>query len=116
MALILFHDEAQEHAARKSKEEIEQRLGAKVRTEIQPLDRFYLAEDYHQKYYLQNVKELAGEIKAYYPDIEDLINSTVAARLNGIAGGFGDPLLLEKEIDEYGLSPRGSRIVQDVVY
>ena len=115
-AVILFHNESQEEAARDSKKTAEQQLGTKIQTAIEPLDRFYLAEDYHQKYYLQNVEELALEIKAYYPDIMDLVESTVAARLNGIAGGYGDPELLERELDSYGLSERGRAIVQDVVY
>jgi len=116
MAIILFHNEGQESAARQSKENVEQQLGTKIHTEIQPLDKFYLAEDYHQKYYLQNVEELAIEIKAYYPGIEGLTDSTVAARLNGIAGGYGDPELVGKELDSYGLTQRGKDIVQDVVY
>jgi len=116
MAMVLYHNEAQEEVARESKKMLEQRLGTRIHTEIQSLDRFYLAEDYHQKYYLQNVEELAVEIKSYYSDIEGLVNSTLAARLNGIAGGYGDPALLEKELEDYGLSPRGKQIVQDVVY
>jgi len=116
MAIILYHDEDQEKAARQSKKVVEQQLDTKIHTEIQSLDKFYLAEDYHQKYYLQNVEELAIEIKSYYPGIEELTDSTVAARLNGIAGGYGDPALVEKELDSYGLSQRGKDIVQDVVY
>ena len=115
-AVLLFHNQAQEKAAWESKKAVEEQLSIKVQTAIEPLDRFYLAEDYHQKYYLQNVEELAMEIKAYYPDIMDLVESTVAARLNGIAGGYGDPALLEKELDFYGLSDRGRDIVQEVVY
>ncbi len=116
MAMILYHDQGQEQIARNSKEIVEKEQGTKVYTEIQPLDSFYLAEDYHQKYYLQNTDKLALEIKSYYPDIEDLTNSTVAARLNGIAGGYGDPQLLEKELDLYGLSTQIEEILQDVVY
>jgi len=116
MAMILYHDQNQKQIAQKSKEIVEKEQGIKVQTEIQPLDKFYLAEDYHQKYYLQNTDQLAFEIKTYYPDIEDLTNSTVAARLNGIAGGYGDPKILERELDEYGLSPQVKKILQDVVY
>ncbi len=116
MAMVLYHNEGQAEATRQSKKAVEECLGKPVSTEIQPLDKFYLAEGYHQKYYLQNVEKLAVEIKAYYPEIEGLVNSTVAARLNGIAGGYGDPALVEKELNRYGLSDRGEKIIQDAVY
>ncbi len=116
MAIIFFHNAEQEKAARRSKEKVEQQVGSTIYTEVQPYTKFYLAEDYHQKYYLQNVPELAGEIKAYYPEFSDFVNSTVAARLNGLVGGYGDAALLEKELDSYGLSSRGRELLQDIVY
>jgi len=116
MAIVFFHDEDQEKAAKHSKKIVEQALGTQVYTEIQPYTNFYLAEDYHQKYYLQNMPRLAREIKAYYPDISDLTNSTLAARLNGIAGGYGDASLLEQELDSYGLTPQGQDIIKEIVY
>jgi len=115
-AMILYHNEEQKNAAEKSKTLKEQSLGTEIYTEIKPLDKFYMAEDYHQKYYLQNILELASEIRTIYPLIEDFVNSTVAARLNGIAGGYVDLTLLEKEFDSYGLSSNGRDIVEDIIY
>jgi methionine-S-sulfoxide reductase len=46
---ILVRDEEQRAAAGRSKAAIESRLGP-VSTAIETLDRFYLAEDYHQKF------------------------------------------------------------------
>ena len=43
--------------------------------------RFHLAEDYHQKYYLRHDSVLMRELADYKP--RDLVDSTVAARLNG---------------------------------
>ena len=40
--------------------------------------------------------------------------STTAARLNGYVGGYGDPVLLEKELDSYGLSDEGERILLEI--
>jgi len=79
----------------------------KIFTEIIPYTGFYLAEDYHQKYYLQHVGTLMEEISAIYPDAGDFVNSTAAARLNGYAGGFGTDEGLQAELDSYGLSEEG---------
>ena len=43
-------------------------------------------------------------MQAIYPDDADLVNSTVAARLNGYLAGYGDADLLERELEGYGLS------------
>ncbi len=116
MAAILYADEEQKKKALESKKQLEEELQQEIKTEIMPLDVFYLAENYHQKYYLRMQPELSTELRAYYPDIEDLTDSTVAARLNGIAGGYGDPELLRREIDSYGLSEQLREQLEFVVY
>lgn len=63
---------------------------------------FYLAEDYHQKYYLRNDSKLFGEFADYSP--RELVDSTVAARLNGYIAGRGTPERLREEIESFGLS------------
>jgi peptide-methionine (S)-S-oxide reductase len=112
MAIVFYHDQAQEEAARNSKALLEQELGRKVTTELMPYTEFYMAEDYHQKYYLQNEQELAYEIRAYYPDFHRFVDSTAAARLNGIVGGYADADLLAEVLDSYGLSLIGLELLQ----
>jgi len=109
MSIILFHDEDQQKAALESKTALEEKMGIVVTTEIAVLDKFYLAEDYHQKYYLQAVKDLAAEIEAYYPSFNGFVDSTAAARLNGFVAGYGDSEQLAAEIESYGLSPDGEK-------
>ena len=72
-----------------------------------PFSEFYLAEDYHQKYYLGSESSLLKELQNIYPDIDDFIYSTAVARVNGYAGGYGDPATLERELDSLGLSEAG---------
>ncbi len=112
MAIVFYHDKAQEESARNSKVGLEQELGRTVTTELLQFTEFYPAEEYHQKYYLQNEQELAFEIRAYYPEFSNFVNSTVAARLNGIIGGYADPDLLVDELDSYGLSAFGLDLLQ----
>jgi peptide-methionine (S)-S-oxide reductase len=87
---------------------------SKLFTSIEPLSKFYLAENYHQKYYLQQTPSLFVEMSEIYPNINSLTNSTAAARINGYIGGFGDPQVLQKEIGSLGLSEAGQQELLDV--
>lgn len=50
---ILYSTDAEREAAEESKAVLERGLGT-LYTDIVPLDRFYLAEEYHQHYYEKN--------------------------------------------------------------
>jgi peptide-methionine (S)-S-oxide reductase len=114
-AVVFTHSPEQARAAADSLKSLEEKLNKKVHTEIEPYTVFYLAEDYHQKYYLQNRKELAAEISSRYPDFQDFVNSTAAARLNGYVSGNGSKESLEEELDSLGLSPAGSEKLRGLV-
>jgi peptide-methionine (S)-S-oxide reductase len=107
MSAVFYHNDEQKRLAEESRIQQETERG-KIYTEILPYTGFHLAEDYHQKYYLQNVEELAKEIRAVYPDTGDLVNSTAAARLNGYAGGYGIAEDLQEELNSYGLTAQGN--------
>jgi len=104
-SIIFYHDEEQMRLALESKSRHEAEWNTTILTEILPYTRFYLAEDYHQKYYLNNVPDLKKELTAIYPDVNDFVDSTAVARVNGYVGGNGDSEVLHQEIDSYGLSP-----------
>ena len=55
------------------------------------------------------------EMQAVYPDMQDLVNSTAAARINGYLEGYGTNGALKKEIGDLGLSPALSRRLHDIV-
>ena len=114
MSAILFHNDEQKQLALETRDHEATKLKGKIYTEIIPLDEFYLAEEYHQKYYLQGVPELRREFRAIYPAVSDIINSTAAARVNGYVGGYGSPKRLAKEIDDLGLSPAGNKILLEM--
>jgi len=109
-SMIFYHNEAQRAVAITSRERERRGHTHPVVTDIVPLAVFYLAEDYHQKYYLRGESRLMEEMRRYYQTEEGLVNSTAAARLNGLVAGYGD-FASESDIDKFGLSENGRAIL-----
>jgi len=51
---VFYHDEAQREAADAFVTDLDEQYSDPIVTEIEPLDTFYPAEDYHQDYYERN--------------------------------------------------------------
>lgn len=83
-----------------------------IQTEVVPLTRFWLAEDYHQKYRLRAEPKLAAELQAIYSDPVQFAASTAAARINGWLDGNGSKAQLERDIGRLGLSPAGQELLR----
>jgi peptide-methionine (S)-S-oxide reductase len=112
-SVIFYHNETQKRLAIESKEQEEYKLGRKIITEIIPFSKFYLAEDYHQKYFLQQEPELMKEFNTIYPATEDFISSTAVARVNGYVGGYGILKTLHDDLGSFGLSEAGkNRLIE----
>ena len=108
-AAIFYHNDEQKKLALETRDEIEATQHIKVKTEILPLSRFYVAEAYHQKYGLRSHSEFMREFRNIYPSDEALMNSTAAARVNGYLSGYGTAASLQEEIGLLGLSPEAQR-------
>lgn len=104
--IAFFENKEQEVQIREVFAHWEEEKGMPVRTEVKRIDAFHIAEDYHQKFYLQNSGSIWAEVRAWYPEHMSWVNSTMVARANAYIAGMGDPALLEREIDSYGLSVR----------
>jgi len=114
-AAVFYHGKQQAVLAAESKQALADELRRAVATEILPQTRFYLAEDYHQKYWLRGKVVLFSEFQALYPDFNDLVNSTAAARVNGYLGRYGSVEQLQGEIDLFGLSESGVEFLTNLV-
>lgn len=54
---IFVHDARQRRLAERTKEQVAARFSDPIAVEIQPLDAFYAAEEYHQNYYQKNPQD-----------------------------------------------------------
>ncbi|XP_042485461.1 peptide methionine sulfoxide reductase-like [Macadamia integrifolia] len=81
---IFYAREEQRKQAQESKIRRQMKLNKRIVTKIIPLDYsdFFLAENQHQKYYLQRNHRLCGSLNLR--STEQLIDSTTATKLNGI--------------------------------
>ncbi|NBD25000.1 peptide-methionine (S)-S-oxide reductase MsrA [Paenibacillus glycinis] len=87
-SLVLYRDLDQQSVIQNVKNMQEEHGNRKLDTEIAPFNRFYLAEDRHQKYYLKRYPNAIDELSNLYPSPQELTDATLAARLNGLAKGY----------------------------
>ena len=115
MSAIFFVNDEQKKIANETGKREFAKSNQAITTFVLPLNKFYLAEDYHQKYMLKRVPLLAREMAALYPQMKDYLNSSAATRLNGFVAGHGTQAQLDQEIDGFGLSPQGRDLVSKIV-
>jgi len=103
MSAIFYHSEEQRKEAEASLAARKKKLG-QVATRILPLGQLVIAEDYHQKYLLQQEGWLLTQL-GLEPG-EELIESTEAARINGYVAGYGDQASFEAEVGQLEMNKR----------
>ncbi|MGF7049624.1 peptide-methionine (S)-S-oxide reductase [Paenibacillus sp. DS2015] len=114
-SLLLYHNKLQQvtiqHVIQKR-----QKLGMGVpETEVSPFCGFTLAEDRHQKYYLKRYPNAMEKLTLLYPVQDDLLSSTLAARLNGLAKGYTNLEHIIKEINQWTMSLSHREMMIDLV-
>jgi peptide-methionine (S)-S-oxide reductase len=112
---VFYTSEQQRQLATDYKKAEEARLGETLYTDIEPLNGFYVAEDYHQKYYLRQNSVIANALYNIYPDAGDFRDSTAAARLNGYLAGYGDRDSLNANMDNFGLPDSAKQVLLNSV-
>uniref|UniRef100_A0A7S0LVI2 peptide-methionine (S)-S-oxide reductase n=1 Tax=Coccolithus braarudii TaxID=221442 RepID=A0A7S0LVI2_9EUKA len=107
MNIIFAHSDEQMKAIKALVETYEQeQKGKTVKTEVQmrkPTD-FVLAEDYHQKFYLRQKKDIFQSLGLKTG--EEVIASSLAAKLNAFVAGHGTPEHFEEVMKGSGLEPK----------
>ncbi|MGO4375487.1 peptide-methionine (S)-S-oxide reductase MsrA [Paenibacillus sp. 2TAB19] len=107
-SLLIYHHESQLDAIQKVLKERE----TAPDTEIQPYTMFWEAEDRHQKYYLHRYPQAVDALNGLYSSRDELLSSTLAARLNGLAKGYTNLSRLKEEIGGWDIdSGEGERIL-----
>jgi len=120
MPAIFYHNDEQKKKAVDSKSNLADSMkngksADKVYTKILPVTTFSRAEDYHQKYYLQQRRDLNKELREIYPKMREYVDSTSVARINGYVCGHGSYLKFQEDIDKLGLSKNYQRKLDAIV-
>jgi peptide methionine sulfoxide reductase msrA/msrB len=101
-SLILYNNSEQQEIAEKMKEELEAESNREIKTEIKELDRFYLAEDYHQKFRLQQQVVFRDYYLAQMT-MQEFIDSPAVTKVSGYLTGNGERDNIIQNIGELGL-------------
>lgn len=114
ISLLRFRGERQWETINRIKKEMEQELGEPIETDIGPFNNFILAEERHQKYYLKRYPRALEQLHEFFPSPDLLVNSTLAARLNGFVKGFGSRASLLDEIDTWEMDSWGEKKLLEI--
>lgn len=112
-SLILYNDDEQKIKASKSKEEKEK--NEIIYTDIESIGEFYSAENYHQKYYIQSIREISDEIKESCENFSEFVDSRIVARLNGYVKGYGSMNMLREDLKTDLLSDKSKKRLVSIV-
>jgi peptide-methionine (S)-S-oxide reductase len=96
-SLVLYRDPAQREVIQAVMKSREERGNGMPDTEVASYAGFYPSEARNQKFYLKRFPDAIAKLKTLFAADEELADSMLAARLNGLAKGYTN---MEKIIEE----------------
>jgi peptide-methionine (S)-S-oxide reductase len=97
-----YHNDQQAEIIRSAQQCVSKETNASIEMYVAPVASFHRAEDRHQKHRLQH-SLLMPYFRTMYPHFHDFVDSTAAARVNGLVSCKADMTLLTEEIFDYGI-------------
>ncbi|APC85354.1 peptide-methionine (S)-S-oxide reductase [Clostridium botulinum] len=101
---IFYNNENEKELCLDWKKNKKEELKTEVLTRISPIEKFYYAEFYHQKYYVQLEPIIMSNLRSKFSTGNDLISSPLCHKLNAYLAGYGSLKELNKEIEDFNLS------------
>ncbi|NFI06940.1 peptide-methionine (S)-S-oxide reductase [Clostridium botulinum] len=101
---IFYNNENEKELCLDWKKNKKEELKTEVLTKISPIEKFYYAEFYHQKYYVQLEPVIMSNLRSKFSTGNDLISSPLCHKLNAYLAGYGSLKELNKEIEGFNLS------------
>lgn len=108
-SLLIYENESQREAIDRVLLNRERSGLGRPETDIVPDTIFYAAEERHQKYYLKRYPQAVEALALLYPTHSELNNSTIAARLNGLAKGFTNMERIKLELETWRIDDPARR-------
>ena len=103
-SIIFHHDEEQRVIAQNSLLLAQKNTSIEIHTEIHPSVAYFVAENYHQKYILQQHPWLIVALQIQTGD--EFIRNHVCAKLNGYLAGYGELEEFDIIAEQLGLSKK----------
>lgn len=101
---IFYNNENEKELCLDWKKNKKEELKTEVLTRISPIEKFYYAEFYHQKYYVQLEPVIMSNLRSKFSTGNDLISSPLCHKLNVYLAGYGSLKELNKELEDFNLS------------
>lgn len=113
MSAVFYAGEAQREAIERTRK-LYVGEDQTVHTEISKLDRFWVAEDYHQKYALRSDGELAAQVLGFFTSEAEFREAPVVTKLNAFCAGELSREDFDAELAKFGYHAIGDGVVEGI--
>jgi len=112
MSAIFYYNDEQRQLAVETMQEEQRRYNAVILTSIMPIGTFTEAENYHQKYLLRSHPLL---FRLFGFSDRELVDSHVAAKVNGYIGGYGTMKQFDEDSANWELGDQQVKALKAIV-